>query len=917
PVTEYYVAGNAEQLGGTTVDIEAGGSDIRHRAIYRDSSLWVAHSIANDSGSIFSAVRYVRLNPHTGVTLEDAALGEDWYWHYYPSLMVDGNKNVVITYTQSSINDYPGVYVAGRKDGDGPGLSSSVLVKAGEGHYEIVGNGRNRWGDYSGASLDPSDSLSVWVNGEYSTSGGNWATWVGQIKLSPVDGKYLYATPVTKTFDIEEVGLVSDTFVVYMKNFGTDAVSVSDISVPGPHFQLVGLPGFPHLLASGDSLDIHVLYTPQDTGTHAADVTITSDDVDRSPILVSVSGSAFHIIPAQTGQMYASSNTTDFGKVYAMSTENGSTNLIGSSGTDQIVSLRVHPTTNELMGLATSGAGFNIVRVNSDKGDAHPTVFVNYPTLKGMAFLNDSIAYVGRLNGKLYSVNINSGVTTEVGSTGLLLSGLAFNPVTGQLWATTRPVSGTLDNVYKFNLPSLIPTLVGSTGFAQVTQDILFDANGNLFGLIGSGSAQTNRLIHIDTLTGTGVLIGSAGRANLLAIAFEPGTAFDINFARFSLKKDWNMVSLPVTVDDNTTTTVFPSPTSNAFSYDGSYSSGTTLDYGAGYWLKFTAAKTHLIVGDPRETDTVAVREKWNMIGSVSSSIPVGSVIPVSPVNIVSSFMWYNPDSGYVISSTIDPGRAYWMKTDASGSVIINGTLAKANSEEQQHLMNLSTLNSLNVRDAAGRSQSLFFGHYDGKDANASRYELPPPPPAGSFDARFGSELMVAVHASDIKKGTHPLRITTGAYPVTIRWNTNGTSRSKYSLEVTDERGNHSITAMTSNGKVAIPNANTTVRLLVEENVLPTAFALRQNYPNPFNPTTSIRYELPVDAFVRLSVYDVLGREVASLVGEGQTAGVYDVQLDASQFASGIYFYKISAEPVDASKGFSGFQSVSKMMLLK
>lgn len=91
-------------------------------------------------------------------------------------------------------------------------------------------------------------------------------------------------------------------------------------------------------------------------------------------------------------------------------------------------------------------------------------------------------------------------------------------------------------------------------------------------------------------------------------------------------------------------------------------------------------------------------------------------------------------------------------------------------------------------------------------------------------------------------------------------------------------------------------------------NELPKNYLLGQNYPNPFNPKTIINYQLTMNSDVKLIVYDVMGREVITLVNQMQNAGKYEVEWDASNFSSGAYFYKITAgEYID----------VKKMILLK
>jgi hypothetical protein len=93
-----------------------------------------------------------------------------------------------------------------------------------------------------------------------------------------------------------------------------------------------------------------------------------------------------------------------------------------------------------------------------------------------------------------------------------------------------------------------------------------------------------------------------------------------------------------------------------------------------------------------------------------------------------------------------------------------------------------------------------------------------------------------------------------------------------------------------------------------DEKDLPGAFSLSQNYPNPFNPSTLIRYTLPNASSVSLKVYNSLGQEVAVLVECLQKAGEYEVQLNASSLASGMYLYRLSTD---------GFTSSKKLIVLR
>jgi hypothetical protein len=104
-----------------------------------------------------------------------------------------------------------------------------------------------------------------------------------------------------------------------------------------------------------------------------------------------------------------------------------------------------------------------------------------------------------------------------------------------------------------------------------------------------------------------------------------------------------------------------------------------------------------------------------------------------------------------------------------------------------------------------------------------------------------------------------------------------------------------SLTSSQIYSAVAFIGSPSVVASIFEGSLVPGEFRLEQNYPNPFNPSTTIKFELPKSSVVRLTVYDILGREVALLVNETRGAGVHEVKFDASNLSSGIYLYRLQA----------------------
>ena len=911
PVVEYLSAPNAGQLGGGT-PLETGGNAIRHKAVYRDSSLWMVHSIASGTGNAYSSVHYVRVNPHTSTNLEDVAMGAEGYWHSYPALMADADNNIVITYTRSGLTEYPGAFVAGHKDIDPPGLSSSILLAEGVGNYDVVGGGRNRWGDYMGIALDPADSLAIWVNTEFAVAVNDWETRIGMVKMGPLPGAYINSGVTSLAFGTVEVSDSSDSLSFTLTNNGIDTLEVGSIDLPDSNFRLVSAPAYPLKLATFEIETLWVRFVPENRGSFADSIMINSNDTVHPSLKLTVYGNGFIVDPAVSGTMYAGSGILDFGRLRTVDPIDASTSTIGPSGFNQLLNIRVHPTTGELMGLATNSATtaavYDLVRVNSSLADAHSIAQIPLNFLKGMTFHGDTI-YVGRITGGIYSVDPLTGTPTLAASTGKQIAGIDFNPVTGELWASVKGGSP-VDGIYKIDLPSGTPTLVGTTGFGVQTVDIAFDANGTLFGLIGTGTTQ-NELVLIDTLTGGGTKIGPMGFTTAQGIAFHPDVA---NFAfAYHLFQKWNLMSLPVYVPDNSLLGIFPSALlqSRAYGYDGGFVGKDTLENRIGYWVKIASASAHSIIGNPDSTDTIGVFQRWNLIGPNSFITPVSSITTDPGSILVTNFFSYD-DTGYVIADSLIPGRGYWVKTNAAGTMHLNvpsnvpGGLPKASSRDD-----LAELSSLVIEDGAGRSQILYFGERADESPSPGIFELPPVPPDAGFDARFGSGSMVELHDPNAgPEASFPVRILSARYPVTIRWNVRGVDNILYALASSSGEGApESLYPIEGTGSRTIGREQASnLRLVAGSRGVPEEFALMQNYPNPFNPVTTVKYTLPRAERVSLVLYNSLGEEVSRPVDARQDAGYHTATVSAENLASGVYFYRLTA---------GSFTAVRKMLLIR
>jgi uncharacterized protein (TIGR02145 family) len=169
----------------------------------------------------------------------------------------------------------------------------------------------------------------------------------------------------------------------------------------------------------------------------------------------------------------------------------------------------------------------------------------------------------------------------------------------------------------------------------------------------------------------------AAGRATCLALmicvpaARASPAGGDSLALPLAVSAGWNLLSLPLIVDDPAKASLFPTSSSNAFVYDSAYRATDTLANGGGFWLKFSAAETLTIGGRGDFRDTIPVRAGWNLVGGISTPAFSGTIRSVPAGIVKSKYFTFTASAGYVPSDTLRPGAGYMVKVSSPGLLIL------------------------------------------------------------------------------------------------------------------------------------------------------------------------------------------------------------------------------------------------------
>jgi hypothetical protein len=298
------------------------------------------------------------------------------------------------------------------------------------------------------------------------------------------------------------------------------------------------------------------------------------------------------------------------------------------------------------------------------------------------------------------------------------------------------------------------------------------------------------------------------------------------------------------------------------------------------------------------------------MLGTPSNKLLVSSIAPSPSGIILSNYYGYN--GAYYAEDTLVPGKSYWVKTTA-GTLTLTGSQAIPKTKRVDEL---AGLNTLMAEDAAGLSQNLRFGSPAGQ-ISVDRYEAPPVAPEGGLDMRFASGRMVEiVQKDDAKSAEYPISLSTPNFPVKISWAIDSKDNNHYTLKIAGDETRSNV-KLSGSGDIVLHSAVGVLTLSVTpQRAIPQAYALGQNYPNPFNPRTTIPFSLPEASTVTLKVYNILGAEVATVLENADfEAGFFSSPFDASQLASGVYMYRLTA--VAHSAAATSFHQEKKLLFIK
>ena len=386
----------------------------------------------------------------------------------------------------------------------------------------------------------------------------------------------------------------------------------------------------------------------------------------------------------------------------------------------------------------------------------------------------------------------------------------------------------------------------------------------------------------------------------------------------------WNMVSVPVIPQVKDVDSVFLG-NCGVYTWTGiDYIAPDTVEPGLGYWVCFVNPCTLIVTGTPITHYTRHLTVGWNMIGSTAENVDFSNPNDDPDGSIVAGALYaFDPTScAYTIANTIEPAKGYWVASINDCNLTVgNPTSAKQsmhstldygiNDATPTWLVNIeikstdSTLAPINLRL--------------GVAPIAMNRSVPPAFPETKFDAWLkGMNYPFDRLAVDIREND-----------TTNTWNIFVKSDDRFTINwyLSNLPTAHALLLSFDGKEINMKQQSTYSIKSIDNNLMhfeikvtetPQIFNLLQNTPNPFTDITSIGFQLPHKAHVKLAIYNIIGQEICKLIDKDVDVGFHSIQWDGRDSAgrkvpTGMYFYRIQ---VQAAFNTDIYKSIKKMMLL-
>lgn len=380
----------------------------------------------------------------------------------------------------------------------------------------------------------------------------------------------------------------------------------------------------------------------------------------------------------------------------------------------------------------------------------------------------------------------------------------------------------------------------------------------------------------------------------------------------------WSMASLGLEFPDKSLNSVFPDALS-AYEFDNGYYRVTGLSRGKGYWINLSETYAATVEHNSIEELVFNLTTGWHMIGSISYPLAVGNIVQEPPNSIVSIYRFAGRYS--LVTDFLSQGEGYWIKVANNAALTFSsGNMLKAPVITYVNEHNKDAEFTLPVTFQTGNHSKVLKIYFKEKADEAelaalnSVFELPPLPPAGILDVRFGQENTNGLEALYIAEDAATERDILLTIPyneqLVVRWDKSLLEPGRFVLK--DGLGGvlfYDID-MSATGELIVTSPGPKVlkfSYLGKDGGIITDYELSPNYPNPFNPSTKIEYMVKSPGSVKLSVYNVLGQKIKVLVDEYKQSGRYSVEWDGTDqsgksVAGGLYIYRLQVNDYTATK---------------